>query len=234
MVLALLRALPESEEEAAAQREAIKGVLSELGPQDEALVATAGVVPFVLRPPSSDIKALLAEVDGLGQERTMPARDVEADLTDVARLLARSAKGKRLAVLLLTGLRDLRNSRGSGQGTYRFQSMLQFLRRTEVSPLWIARVPRGDYDRIRAIVQRTTGGSLWTVTRWSDMPGLARAAVAAHGHPLVLSFASDVPADELRQRLTARIAHRGRLIESRVNALLSEPAAEPVAGRPGR
>jgi len=214
--LGILATLPDSPEEGALLRQAMLAALGELGPGDAATLAIAGVTPFGAQALTSDLDLLRGQVAGLAQQVGEPRRDLESDLVALARELTRgeAAAEARRSVLVLSGGREVRNARGSGSGSQRALLTMQQLRRQQVVPLWVAQVPRGEYEPVRALVRDQGGGNLWTVGSGAEFVQRAGEAVRDIRRPLVLTFTSSQPLERLRQGLVAHGAYQGQPLES--------------------
>ena len=212
--LAVVVTVPEGTGEAAGQRAAIVAALDALPAGASALVATSGQLPFGPHAFDADLAGLRAKAQAAQRPLAIPARDLQADLQDLLRQTRGAAEGSGKLLLVVTGTRPLRQARGRGRGTYRFRSLLHLLRRTGVTPLWIAVGPPADYEQLRPVLRSLAGGDLWVLPTWEGVPALTTRVVHAVTSPPILVFGSDLDAPALTAELQGRVAHRGHAVRS--------------------
>jgi len=214
--LSLVLTVPESGDEAKGQALAAAAALAVLPASASALVATSGRLPFGPYAYEQDLPALRARLESEPRPLAVPARDLQADIQDLLRQLKGKADGTRKLLLIVTGTRPLRQARGRGRGTYRFRSLLHLLRRSGVTPLWVAVAPPADYDRLRPVLRSMAGGDLWVLPTWEDVPALTRRVVESVANPTTLVFRSDLSAEQLRTSLQARTVYHGYPVHSQI------------------
>ncbi len=211
-VLVLMPVAPESEAEVEAQRASMERAIDASGPGVRFVLAPSGQERFAASGPF-DAAAARSALAALARGPQAPLRDLESDLQEVVRLLRQQGQQEaRAGVLILANARMLRQARGRGNGTYRFRSLLQLLRRTKVTPLLVAQASMWEFDGLRGPLSELAGSDLWTVSDWRELPSMAARVAQSFSRPLRASLRSERSLAELRGGLRLRFEARGRII----------------------
>ncbi len=210
--VALMPAMPGSVDEAQAQVEAMAAAIEALPDGSVATLAPIGGQRFGEHRFTADLQGLLRQVRGLERPAVAPARDVETDIQSLVFHAGKEPSGHRRAILLLTGTAALRRLRGAGRGVYRLHAMLAMLHRKGWALYWVAMGPQERIGKLGRRIRNKTGGGLWTVASWAELPRVVSRVIRANSRPLRIGLATGLPLPELRERMEARMAYMGWLV----------------------